>query len=116
MLNIKDRSIPVFQYLIGFKDFQLISHEVSGTFGMVSQKERWTIPEEADQKKNISLIDANEVLEMAATRQLIGRILTLHGSMRLDIKAGSMTLATAAAVHDTLLSGLAFVIDYFNYT
>ena len=74
-------------------------------------------PREADQKKNISISDAKEVLEMVATRlgQLIGRILTLHGSMRLDIKAGPMSGTTAAPVYDTLLSGLAFVIYYFNH-
>ena len=54
---------------------------------------------------------------MAASRlsQLIGRILTFHGSMQLKITAGSMSGTTVAAICNTLLS-LTFVIDYFNYT
>ena len=35
--------------------------------------------------------------------------------MHLDITAGSMSGKTAAAVYDTLLSGVEFVIDIFNY-
>ena len=35
--------------------------------------------------------------------------------MQLDITAGSMSGTPAAAVYDTMLSGVAFVIDYFNY-
>ena len=50
---------------------------------MVSGKERWKSPEKAHIKKNINISDASEVFQMAATRagQLIGRMLTLHGSM-----------------------------------
>ena len=39
----------------------------------------------------------------------------LHGNMQLDITAGSMSGTPAAAVYDTMLSVVAFVIDYFNY-
>ena len=48
---------------------------------------------------------------------MIGKISTFHGNIQLDITAGSMsrTPAAAAAVYDTMLSGVAFVIDYFNY-
>ena len=46
---------------------------------------------------------------------MIGNISTLHGNMQLDITAGSMSGTPAAAVYDTMLSGVAFVIDYFNY-
>ena len=35
--------------------------------------------------------------------------------MQLDITTGSISRTTAATVYDTLLSGVAFVIDYFNY-
>ena len=35
--------------------------------------------------------------------------------MQPNIKAGCMSGAPAAAVYDTMLSGVAFVIDYFNY-
>ena len=36
--------------------------------------------------------------------------------MQLDITAGSMSgTPAAAAVYDTILDGVAFVIDYFNY-
>ena len=35
--------------------------------------------------------------------------------MELDIAAGSMIGTPAAAVYHTMLSGVAFVIDYFNY-
>ena len=56
-------------------------------------------------------------MELASTRfsQLIGKISTLHGSMQLDITAGFMRGTIAAAAYDTLLSGVIFVIDYFNY-
>ena len=58
-------------------------------------------------------------MELTSTRlsQLIGKISTLDGNMQLDITAGSMsrTSAAAAAVYDTMPSGVAFVIDYFNY-
>ena len=57
-------------------------------------------------------------MELASTRlsQLIGKISTLHGNMQLDITAGSMSgTPAAAAVYDTILSGVGFVIDYFNY-
>ena len=72
---------------------------------MVSRKEGWTNPEESNEKKNIKTID-----------QLIGKISTLHGNMKLDITAGSMSGTPAAVVYDTMLSGVAFVIDHFNYT
>ena len=92
--------------LMGLKDFQLIWHEVSRPLGVVSRKERWKSPEEAHLKKNISINDAKEVFKMAATRagQLKGRILTLHGSMQLDITD-----------EYNRSSGLTFVIDYFNH-
>ena len=35
--------------------------------------------------------------------------------MQLDITAGSMSGKAAAAVYNTLLSGVAFVIDYFRF-
>ena len=57
-------------------------------------------------------------MELASTRlsQLIGKISTLYGNMQLDITAGSMSATpAAAAVYDTMPSGVAFVIDYFNY-
>ena len=57
-------------------------------------------------------------MELASTRlsQLIGKISTLYGNMQLDITAGSMSeTPPAAAVYDTMPSGVAFVIDYFNY-
>ena len=62
----------------------------------------------------IKITDAKDLLELASTRlsQSIGKLSTLHGNMRPDITAGSMSGKTAAAVYDTLLSG---VIDYFNY-
>ena len=48
--------------------------------------------------------------------QLIGKISTLHGDRQLDITAGTMTRRTrAAAVYDTMFSGVVFVIDYFSY-
>ena len=46
--------------------------------------------------------------------QLIGKISTLHGNMQLDITAGSVSGTPAAAIYGTMLSGVAFVIDYFN--
>ena len=46
---------------------------------------------------------------------MIGKISTLHGNMQLDITAGSMSGTPAATVYDTILSGVAFVIDYFNH-
>ena len=46
---------------------------------------------------------------------MIGKISTLHDNMELDITAGSMSGTPEAAVYDTMLSGAAFVIDYFNY-
>ena len=39
----------------------------------------------------------------------------LHGNIQLDITAGSMSGTPTAAVYDTMLSVVAFVIDYFNY-
>ena len=39
----------------------------------------------------------------------------LHGNMQLDITAGSMSGAPPVGVYDTMLSVVAFVIDYFNY-
>ena len=38
--------------------------------------------------------------------------MNINGSMQLDIKARSISEETAAAVYNTLLSGLTFVIDY----
>ena len=38
-----------------------------------------------------------------------------HGNMQLDITAGSMSRTPATAVYDTMLSGVAIVIDYFSY-
>ena len=54
---------------------------------MVSRKERCTNPEESNEKKNIKITDAKDLLELASTRlsQLIGKISTLHGNMHLDI-------------------------------
>ena len=68
---------------------QLIWHDVSRPFGMVSRKQRWKSAEELYKKKDISISDAEEVFQMAAKRasQLIDRILTLHGSMKLGITA-----------------------------
>ena len=57
-------------------------------------------------------------MELASTRlsQLIGKIPTLHGNMQHGITAGSISgTPAAAAVYDTIFSGAAFVIDYFNY-
>ena len=56
-------------------------------------------------------------MELASTRlsQLIGKVSTLRGNMQLDITVGSISGTPAAAVYDTMLSGVAFVIDYFNY-
>ena len=74
--------------------------KLAGLLGWSSEKK----DRQAQKKqKSISITDAKELLEMAATRlsQLIARILTLHGSMPLDIKAGSMSGTTAADVHDT---------------
>ena len=76
---------------------------------MVSRKERQTNPEESNEKKNIKITDAKDLLELASTRlsQLIGKISTLHCNMHLDIMSGT----PAAAVYGTLLSGVALVID-----
>ena len=84
---------------------------------MVSRKEGWINPEESNKKKNIKITDAQDLLEQASTRlsQSIGKISTLHGNMQLDIAAGSMSGTPAAAVYDAMLSGVAFVIDYFIY-
>ena len=46
---------------------------------------------------------------------MIGKISTLRGNRQLDITAGSIRGTPAAAVYDTMLSGVVFVIDYFNY-
>ena len=74
-------------------------------------------PRRSRLKEKYDITDAKEVLLMAATRlsQLIGRKLTLHDSMQLDNKAGSMNGTTTAAIYDTLLNGLTFVIDCFIY-
>ena len=71
---------------------RLPPHEVSRAFGMVSRKKRWTSPEEADQKKNISVTDAKEVLQIATTRlsQLIGGTLTLMAACTLTLKHGRL--------------------------
>ena len=84
---------------------------------MVSTKEGWTNTEESNEKKNIKITDAKDLLELASTRpsQLIGKMSILHGDMQLDITAGSMSGTPAAAVYDTMLSVVAFVINYFNY-
>ena len=74
-------------------------------------------PKESNEKKNIKITDAQDLLELASTglSQLIDKISTLHGNMQLDTTAGSIS-GTPAAVYDTILSGVAFVIDYFNFT
>ena len=113
----RQRSIRPFHCLFGSKEFQSIWHLVSKAFGMVSRTEGWTNPEESNKKKNIKITDAKDLLELVSTRhsQLKGKISTLHGNMQLDISTGSMSGKTAVAVYDTLLSGVAFVIDIFNY-
>ena len=84
---------------------------------MATRKETWIDPNQAKEKKEICITDAKENLQTAANNlsELIGKISTLHGSMQLDITTGSMSGTTAAAVYETLLNGLVFVIDYFNY-
>ena len=74
-------------------------------------------PEESNEKENIKISDAEDLLKLASTRlsQLIGKISTLDGNMQLDITAGSMSGKTATTVYDTLLRGVAFVIGYFSY-
>ena len=54
---------------------------------MISRKERCTNPEESNEKKNIKITDAKDLLELASTRlsQLIGKISALHGDIHLDI-------------------------------
>ena len=103
--------IRLFQYLAGLKEFQLIWHLVSKAFGIVSRKEGWTNPEESNQNKNIKITDAQDLLELASTRlsQLIGKISTLHSNMQFDITPGSTSETPAAALYDTMLSGVAFV-------
>ena len=56
-------------------------------------------------------------MELVSTRlsQLIGKMSILHGNIQLDITAASMSGTPTAAVYDTMLSVVAFVIDYFNY-
>ena len=48
---------------------------------MVSRKERRTNPEESNEKRNVKITDAKDLLELASTRlsQLIGKISTFHG-------------------------------------
>ena len=65
---------------------------------MLSRKERWKSLEEAEEKKNISIADTKQVLEIAATSQLTGRILTLHGCIQIDTNTGLMSKTTATAV------------------
>ena len=110
-------SVRIVQYLEGLKRFQVIWNLVSKAFGMVSRKETWIDPNQAEEKKKISITDAKENLQTAANNlsELIGKISTLHGNMQLDITTGSMIGTTAAAVYETLLDGLVFIIDYFNY-
>ena len=60
-------SIRLFQYLAGLNEFQSIWHLVSKAFGMVSRKEGWTNPEESNEKKNIKIIDAKDLLELVST-------------------------------------------------
>ena len=110
-------SVRVVQYLEGLKRFQVIWNLVTKAFGMVSRKETWIDPNQAKEKKKICITDAKENLQTAANNlsELIGKISTLHGSMQLDIITGSMSGTTAVAVYETLLNGLVFVIDYFNY-
>ena len=55
----------------------------------MSRKEGWTNPAESNEKKNIKITDAKDLL---------------NGK------------TAAALVYDTLLTGAAFVIDYFSYT
>ena len=104
-------SILLFEYSAGLKEFQSIWQ------GIVSRKEGWTNPEESNEKKNIKITNTKDLLGLASTRlsQSIGKISTSHANMQLDITAGSMSGKTAAAVYDTLLSVVAFVIDYFSY-
>ena len=111
-----DRQGPIllFQYLAGLKEFQSIWYLVRKAFGMVSRKEGWTDPEESNEKENIKITDAQDLLEQALTSQLIGTISTLHGNIQLDITAGSMSGTPAAVVYDAMLSCVEFVIDYFN--
>ena len=54
---------------------------------MVCRKEGWTNLEESNEKKNIKITDAKDLLELASTRlsQLIGKISKLHGNMNFDI-------------------------------
>ena len=57
-------------------------------------------------------------MELASKRlsQLIGKISTLHWyGTQLDITAGSVRETPAATVYDTMLTDVAFVIDYLNY-
>ena len=86
-------------------------------FGMISRKYGWTNPEESNKKKNIKITNASDLLELASTRlsQLIGKMSILHGNMQLDITTGSISGTPAAAAYDTMLSVVAFVIDYLNY-
>ena len=53
-------SIRVFQHLHGLKEFQIIWHEVSRSFGMVSKKEKWQNPDMALERKNIGLREAKD--------------------------------------------------------
>ena len=110
-------SVRIVQYLEGLKRCQVIWNLVSKAFGMVSRKETWIDPNQAKKRKKICITDAKENLQTAANNlsELIGKISTLHGSMQLDITTGSMSGTTAATVYETLLNGLVFVIDYFNY-
>ena len=56
-------SILLFQYLAGLKEFQSIWYLVRKAFGMVSRKEGWTNPEESNEKKNVKINDAQDLLE-----------------------------------------------------
>ena len=76
--NGREGFIRLFQYLAGLKEFQSIWHMVSKAFVMVSRKEEWTNPEESNEKKNIKITDAKDLLELASTglSPLIGKIST----------------------------------------
>ena len=71
-------SIRLFQYLAGSKESQSIWHLVSKAFGMIGKKERWTNPEESNEKKNIKITDTKDLLELASRRlsRLIDKIST----------------------------------------
>ena len=81
------------------------------------QKRNMDRSKSSQRKEKICITDAKDNYQTAANNlsELIGKISTLHESMQLDITTGSMSGTTAAAVYETLLNGLVFVIDYFSY-